>query len=777
MKRYDFSGHSGESSPSQPFRQNFQADGSLTSNPAAKAETDERAIDWLPIIKVTARAILLRSVAIPRTKKRSGNILEQSKFGSAVIGACLASFRKATTIPDTFRAYLLPEVVEGLPEITYDRFIKTRLQKGADMDDFIETTDGVLIHVRHFKAESPKAVLIIAHGLQSHAGWFEQTGNFLAPYGVSVLAYDRRGSGRSTGARGDVKSASDFEVDLDAVVREASKPAVAVHLLANCFATRFCIPYVHRHPGAIRSLIVTSPATDMRPEADYSALGKVGILLRSFSPIKLRVATPLRDELFVSKDPWLTWIHNDRLSLRKVTPRFLMAAFRAEKEMFNALVNVQIPIFVMLAKCDQMVFNDRIFARFKKYFGPLKVQTFESEHMLEFGQSVAEYHRELLDWLRTGHRTASFAPQRPPALIHPLPSPAMWLGNGSLVNFVDLEKLESQVYGFGGEWQRFEGFFDDYVEGELAISVAAQRGKCLSPEVEWTLVCTDPEELDKIYDDNDPKEIDMRIRALNVELRGMIEGKWLDVLRDEAAAPNWIPASGANNVVTQKGLASRVDGLDALVRSKDSRIEVFRVPRDGSQSSGNSTGYFSTLRDIRGSPLLQAFPDRNEGLEPLFCIVRAVFDQWHRKGEPMRRLRAINLSALGKASALVLNKPRQDVARAMKFKQIVLRFGRFLFVENDQVEPRIGMHLITSRAVREGNNGLKPGFDYLLVHTDPREGEIGCARLRVVESGATNDRAKRLRRTVTVLLSIVLGLAITQVLLGFGGKHRRLDRE
>ncbi len=48
-----------------------------------------------------------------------------------------------------------------------------------------------------------RAVVVMLHGIQSHSGWYEGSGEHLAQAGVSVLAPDRRGSGMNGEARGD----------------------------------------------------------------------------------------------------------------------------------------------------------------------------------------------------------------------------------------------------------------------------------------------------------------------------------------------------------------------------------------------------------------------------------------------------------------------------------------------------------------------------------------------------------------------------------------------
>src|SRR5262245_55428238 len=76
----------------------------------------------------------------------------------------------------------------------------------------LKTSHGIRLHALVFRSSSPTAGLLIVHGLQSHAGWIEASGTAaeLATCGVTSLAYDRRGSGRSAGLAGHATSARDF---------------------------------------------------------------------------------------------------------------------------------------------------------------------------------------------------------------------------------------------------------------------------------------------------------------------------------------------------------------------------------------------------------------------------------------------------------------------------------------------------------------------------------------------------------------------------------------
>src|SRR5688500_8769992 len=67
----------------------------------------------------------------------------------------------------------------------------------------IAAADGVSIPIRVYGVANQSTPIVLAHGLQSHSGWFVQSCSFLAEKGFAVYALDRRGSGCSKAPRGD----------------------------------------------------------------------------------------------------------------------------------------------------------------------------------------------------------------------------------------------------------------------------------------------------------------------------------------------------------------------------------------------------------------------------------------------------------------------------------------------------------------------------------------------------------------------------------------------
>jgi alpha-beta hydrolase superfamily lysophospholipase len=269
--------------------------------------------------------------------------------------------------------------------------------------------DGTQLHAIVFRPEAPKAGLLMIHGMQSHTGWIAATGtgDHLAANGVLVLAYDRRGSGRSGGRRGHADSAEDFLSDLDtamaALRRElaaAGAPGAPVHLFANCFGTRTALPWVANHESGVASVILTSPATHMARRADYGLLARLGVLLSFDSRM---VDTPLRDDYYVDPGRWLDFIEHDDLSLRKVSARFLKSANTLTHRMEDAIPRLRVPLLVLLAERDVIVVNEDIVRDFvTPYRGPKALAVLPGPHFMDFTEAQPRFREQLLGWIEYG---------------------------------------------------------------------------------------------------------------------------------------------------------------------------------------------------------------------------------------------------------------------------------------------------------------------------------------------------------------------------------------
>jgi alpha-beta hydrolase superfamily lysophospholipase len=282
---------------------------------------------------------------------------------------------------------------------------------GAAVELTFASRDGTPLRASLWRVDRPQAGLLVVHGMQSHAGWFDvsPTAGEIAAAGVTVLVFDRRGSGRSGGTRGHADSANEFLDDLDAArtallgeLAERGSAGADLHVFANCFGTRIVLPYLHAHPDGFETAVLTAPAIRMSREADYGPGTKLRIL---FAGRQQRFATPLEDGLFVSSGPFLDWIRADTLALRQVTAGFLRATRQLTRQMHEAARIIDTPMLVVLGSRDAMVVNAAIRSDFvARYRGPIEVVELDAEHYVDFTDKQPALTATLLEWLRKSSR-------------------------------------------------------------------------------------------------------------------------------------------------------------------------------------------------------------------------------------------------------------------------------------------------------------------------------------------------------------------------------------
>jgi acylglycerol lipase len=94
---------------------------------------------------------------------------------------------------------------------------------------------GTKLHMLSWRAASPKAVVAICHGVNSHSGRYLWTGEQLAAAGFSVYAYDHRGRGKSEGPRFYIDDIAGYTEDLGTLINLAKsrEPELKVFLLGH----------------------------------------------------------------------------------------------------------------------------------------------------------------------------------------------------------------------------------------------------------------------------------------------------------------------------------------------------------------------------------------------------------------------------------------------------------------------------------------------------------------------------------------------------------------
>jgi alpha-beta hydrolase superfamily lysophospholipase len=108
-------------------------------------------------------------------------------------------------------------------------------------------------------ARTPRAALLIVHGLADYAGRYRELGNELAARGISCFAYDQRGHGLRPGTRTHVERFDDFvdDLNLEAASLQRRSPELPLFVWGHSMGSIVVIGAVqtarHRWRGAITS--------------------------------------------------------------------------------------------------------------------------------------------------------------------------------------------------------------------------------------------------------------------------------------------------------------------------------------------------------------------------------------------------------------------------------------------------------------------------------------------------------------------------------------------
>lgn len=229
-----------------------------------------------------------------------------------------------------------------------------------DIDGQVDAVGGLSLYYRGWEATSPRASLLVVHGLAEHGGRYEDFGRRMAGFGVSTYALDLRGHGQSDGRRGH---ADRFELLLQDVERfrrqvqgclpNQMPSFILGHSMGGLIASR----YIEEYETSFRGAIITSPwlATAMAvPRWKTMAASMLNKILPAL-PIDAAV-----DEQYLSHDPIVvTRYKDDPLVHGKITPRLYAEASMAMGLVMSRSERIRIPVLMLLAGDDRIVDTKR----------------------------------------------------------------------------------------------------------------------------------------------------------------------------------------------------------------------------------------------------------------------------------------------------------------------------------------------------------------------------------------------------------------------------------
>jgi lysophospholipase len=280
----------------------------------------------------------------------------------------------------------------------------TRRSEGS-----VAGVDGLRLAYRAWEAVSPRAGIVVVHGLGEHSGRYEHFAETMASFAISTYALDQRGHGLSDGRRGHVPSFDVFLREIDRFRREVEGLAeyrLPLFLLGQSMGGLIALRYVEEHESRFRGAVLCSPwlATSM-PVARRKIMA-ANALKRVLPALPFR--SNMNAEHF-SHDPDVVQAYRaDPLVHDRITPRLFVEVSAAMGVVLQRSDRIREPLLFLLGGDDRLVDTDRTVRFAQSMTGAdVTVRVFPGlYHELLQEVERSRIFREIGDWIRTRLRRA-----------------------------------------------------------------------------------------------------------------------------------------------------------------------------------------------------------------------------------------------------------------------------------------------------------------------------------------------------------------------------------
>jgi len=215
-----------------------------------------------------------------------------------------------------------------------------------------QTSDGYNIFYRNWEAtETPKAVIVIVHGFNSHSGYYQWAAEQFIKNNYEVYALDLRGRGKSDGERFYASDYHNYISDIDQLVSiaKAADPSLPFFVLGHSAGGVLSSIYMLEHQDRVNGFICESFAYQIpAPDFVLAVLKGISHIAPHAHVLKLKNEDFSRDHVIVD------YMNNDPLIANEVQPtRTVQQMVLADERLKKEFPLITVPLLIIHGTADK----------------------------------------------------------------------------------------------------------------------------------------------------------------------------------------------------------------------------------------------------------------------------------------------------------------------------------------------------------------------------------------------------------------------------------------
>ena len=236
-------------------------------------------------------------------------------------------------------------------------------------EEMVPVSGNIELFMINNPVDTPKAVIIIVHGICEHSGRYEHVASHFNNRSYSVYRFDNRGHGRSGGDKGYLDDFQLYIDDTGTIVEKAIKenPGKPVFMLGHSMGGFITACYGIQNPNKLKGQVLSGAPTILLPAVEP---------LKDFD-YKAQARSPIHNNLTkdISRDPTVVDAYEkDPLNLKEFTFMLMGETFiRGMKWLIENTASYSCPCLILHGGDDKIVpadssrsFHDKISSNDKK---------------------------------------------------------------------------------------------------------------------------------------------------------------------------------------------------------------------------------------------------------------------------------------------------------------------------------------------------------------------------------------------------------------------------